>query len=53
MEEMDLLTKMQCLACAKCEDMMDCDNCNLMDEAVELYHAIREKAIEDFKNFDF
>lgn len=47
MKDRELLVKIQSLACAKCEDIK-CGHCDLMDEAAELYDAIREEAIEDF-----
>lgn len=47
--EMDLKTKIEVLACSKCEDMIDCESCYLQKEAQELYNQIRTEVIEKVK----
>lgn len=51
MIEMDLKTRIEVLPCTKCEDMLDCETCNLENEATKLYNQIRAEVIDEFVKF--
>lgn len=46
----DLKEKIKILPCTMCEDMINCDECDLLNEAEELYNKVRAEVIDLLKD---